>query len=733
VIGIVADAGSGKSRLCYELAEISLARGVQVRMGQGVPHGSAVPLEPILQFYREIFGIEDGDGDREARQKIAGTIAQNLPDALESLPLLFEFMRMPDPARPASDLGPDQRRRALLELIRRLMVARSENAPAVLIFEDLHWIDPQSAEIIESMVDTAAETRTLLILNFRPEFRAEWTRRSHYQQIALGPLDAGATGELLSEWLGGDPSLAGLVERVVSETGGNPFCIEEVVQDQIDSGALVGSRGRFRLERPVASIRVPASVQSLLAARIDRLDEDAKRLLQTASVIGQEQAEGLLAEVAELEPEGLRGFVRTLVQSEFLHEQTLYPEIEYAFKHPLTREVAYKTLLGERRKEIHARVARCMEAQLGEDSDAQAATLAHHYEQGDLRLDAARWHERATLGIGMGATPESLFHAGKIVELLEGEPPSAVREEVMGHARAKLIYAASRSELPDAEVEELFEQALRSLDPHDAPGRGTALSAYALARWARGERVEAIRLAEEAADLGRRTGDDELSAQALGVLMNVRGPREDPLLTIRDFAALEKLCGDRAASSEARGVPPLLMGAVMCIMALWTAGRGEDADKLWRRIHQDYEDPMYAAMTVFIHTQALSKRGDNAGACDAARLLLEDARTQQNPVGIGMACMALGQASLRAGQPRPEPEHRAHQPDVPGRSRDRAWRAGGGIACDRARAQAGTGTRIARVRSNGRPAARSTLDRRSEPWDGRSRAQRAGRDRVTRS
>ncbi|MBW2698806.1 MAG: AAA family ATPase, partial [Deltaproteobacteria bacterium] len=653
VIGIVADAGAGKSRLCHELAEICRARGVQVRMGQGVAHGSAVPLLPILQFYREIFGIEDDDGDPEARQKIAGLIAQILPDALESLPLLFEFMRVPDPARPAPDLTPDERRRALSELIRRLTVARSETAPAVLIFEDLHWIDPQSAEIIETLVDTAAETRTLLILNFRPEFRADWTGRSHYQQIALRPLDAAATGELLSEWLGPDPSLSGLVELVVSETGGNPFFVEEVVQDQIDAGVLVGARGHFQLERPVASIRVPASVQSLLAARIDRLGEEAKRLLQTAAVIGQEQPELLLAEVEGLEPERLRVFMRALVQSEFLYEQTLYPEIEYAFKHPLTREVAYETLLGERRREIHARVARSLEAQVDESSDAHAAMLAYHYEQGDLPLDAARWHERATLEVFMGSTQESLYHARKILGLLEGVPASPMREEVLNRARGKLIYAASRSELPDSEVEELFEQALRGLDPGDARARASALTGYSVARWGRGERVEAIRLAEEAVDLGRRGGDDEVTAGALAALLNVRGPTESPRLTIETFAEIEELCGDRTEPSGKHGFPPLLMGGPMCVIALWFAGRGDDAEKLLRRLSERYADlPMsHSGVILVVQTQALSRRGDHAGACDEARRLVEACRSGQNTAALAIGYAALGMASLRAGQP----------------------------------------------------------------------------------
>ncbi len=146
----------------------------------------------------------------------------------------------------------------------------------MLVFEDLHWIDPDTEVIVEGIVDAAASTRTLVLLNFRPEYRASWVGRTHYQQIALRPLDAAAAAALLAEWLGRDPSLARFVELVRERTGGNPFFMEEVVQAQIESGALVGARGHFRLEGPIETVDVPASVQSLLAARIDRLDEASK-------------------------------------------------------------------------------------------------------------------------------------------------------------------------------------------------------------------------------------------------------------------------------------------------------------------------------------------------------------------------------------------------------------------------------------------------------------------------
>jgi class 3 adenylate cyclase len=436
VVGVMAEAGSGKSRLCFEFLERCRAREITIRTATGVPHGRAVPLQPILEFYREVFGATDDDTEPQVRQKIAGSLAQIAPDELPSLPLLYDFMRVPDPAQPAPDLGPEERLREMIALLRRITAARSRREPAVLVFEDMHWVDPDTEKIIDALVDAAAQTRTLVLLNFRPEYAVKWMGRTHYQQIALRPLDATASALLLEDWLGNDPSLERFVELVCRSTGGNPFFMEEVVQAQIESGALVGSRGSFRLEQPIEGVAVPASVKSLLAARIDRLDETSKDLLQTAAVIGDEVPQIVLQRVSGLEHEALLGSVRGLVQSEFLYEAVLYPESEYAFKHPLTREVAYDSLLSDRRRTLHAGVAKAIEALAGDAAEQRAALLAHHWEEAGEKLQAARWQARTATRLRMNAG-ESLFHWRKVTELLAEEADAPEVRALLGPASSK--------------------------------------------------------------------------------------------------------------------------------------------------------------------------------------------------------------------------------------------------------------------------------------------------------
>ncbi len=654
VVGVVAEAGAGKSRLCHELAERCRARGILVRSGAGVPHGRSVPLEPVLQLNREIYGIAPEDTDALARQKIAGFVAQLAPEELGSLPLLFEFMRVPDPARPAAEQTADERLRAILELVRRLNAARSRREPALYVFEDLHWIDPQTEEIIEGFVDATAGTRTLLVVNFRPEYRAAWMGRTHYQQLPLRPLDAAAATALLGDWLGPDPSLAGLAERIRERTGGNPFFMEEVIQAEIDAGQLVGTRGRFRLARPVASIEVPASVQSLLAARIDRLDEGTKRLLQTASVVGDGFAEPLLARVAGSGPEAVRGPLRALVQGEFLYEQSLYPELEYAFKHPLTREVAYGSLLRERRRELHARTAEAIEARAGDAADAQAAVIAHHFEEADRLLDAARWHVRAADRLGSAGVRETLFHWRKVTELLAGESAVPEAQVLLGRARTGLIYAASRSDLPEEDVVALFDAALRATPEDDSTPRAQLFMVYALVRSGAGHRDEALRLLDEALATARRLGDRDLLADVLSIGTLVASFDEAPERVVELFRELEATCSrDPSIGGEAIGLRPLVIGAFPVQRALVQLGRSAEAEALLLRLREIAGDPEGPIERLALHwsvASQLGRRGDLAGALEEARRAFEQSQRTSNPVPRALSHSALAFVSARAGR-----------------------------------------------------------------------------------
>jgi adenylate cyclase len=422
VVGVVAEAGTGKSRLCFEFLERCRARGMRVFEARAVAHGRNVPFLPILELFRAYFGITVGDDDRSAREKIAGRMVLLDQGSASALPMLFDFLGVGDPAHPAPQLDPAARQRQLIGLMRQVIQSVSEAQPTVTMIEDLHWLDTASAEFVEHLVDARAGSRSLLLVNFRPEYRAEWMQKSWYRQIPLTPLGRESIAELLADLLGNDASLTGLAGPIHARTGGNPFFTEEVAQSLVESGHLTGTRGAYRLVTPIERLEVPATVQAVLAARIDRLPEREKRLLQVASVIGKDFAEPLLAEVAELPAEKLKAGLAALHRAEFIHEQALYPAAEYAFKHPLTQEVALGSQLRERRRQVHAAVARAIERQDAEHLDERAALLAHHWEEAGETLTAARWHRRAAQSVGRTDFVAARQHWGRVRELLRELP-----------------------------------------------------------------------------------------------------------------------------------------------------------------------------------------------------------------------------------------------------------------------------------------------------------------------
>jgi class 3 adenylate cyclase len=400
-VGIIAEPGVGKSRLCHEFGERARRRGIEVFECQGQAHGREIPFMPVLQMLRAYFGIGEGDSERIVREKIAGRTLLLDPGFVDDLPLLFEFLGVPDPDRPLPQLSAEAHQRALRGVVCRLVRAPGRRDPIVTVVEDLHWMDEASEALLGELLDAIEGTQTLAIVNFRPEYTPEWTGPSDYRQISLEPLTQANTAELLRDLAGGDPSLNGLGELIHQRTAGNPFFIEEIVRTWAEAGNLKGERGAYRLVRPVEDVGVPASVQTVLAARIDRLGPAAKRLLQATSVAGREIGERTLALVSGFDDANEReAALGELIESGFLYEVELYPERVLAFRHPLTREVAYGTQLAEQRAATHAATAHALIELNPERHDELAALIASHMEEGDETLQAARWSARAAYWAG---------------------------------------------------------------------------------------------------------------------------------------------------------------------------------------------------------------------------------------------------------------------------------------------------------------------------------------------
>jgi class 3 adenylate cyclase/tetratricopeptide (TPR) repeat protein len=518
VVGVVGEAGVGKSRLCREFVERCRRQGIPVYEAQGQAHGRAIPFLPVLQMMRSYFAIAESDSDQQAREKIAGRLLLLDEAFAESLPLVFDFLAVADPHRPAPRMDPDARQRALLEMVKRLVHTSSLREPGINLLEDVHWIDPGSEIFLTQLVEVIPGTRNLTIVNFRPEYSAEWMRKSYYRQVSLLPLGAEAIKALLADLLGEHPSLNGLPNLIQERTAGNPFFIEEVVRALAESGNLDGKRGAYQLVRPVDDTAVPSTVNTILAARIDRLSEREKSLLQSAAVIGREFSEPVLARAAALGDDELEPALRTLIAAEFLYEQELYPDVVYAFKHPLTQEVAYQSQLGERRAAVHRRVAEALEEVYPDKLDERAALLAQHWEAAGDALAAARWSARAATWAGLNDISEAVRHWRKVSELVQALPDSTEASGLALAARLWRLGYGWRLGISEQEASAHYE-AGRELAQRSGDRASLLLitSAYATVRGTAGHLDEYGELGEEVNRLSSEIGDPALRLASLAV------------------------------------------------------------------------------------------------------------------------------------------------------------------------------------------------------------------------
>jgi class 3 adenylate cyclase/tetratricopeptide (TPR) repeat protein len=395
VVALVGEAGVGKSRLVYEFVHAHHLQGWRILESASVSYGKATPYFPVIDLLKRYSHVDDSDDPRTIRAKMTGqilTLDETLHDTLPALLALLDAL----PAdSPFAQLDPPQRRQRTRDALKRVLLRESQVQPLLVVCEDLHWIDSETQALLDSVVESLPTARILLLVNYRPEYRHSWGSKTFYTQIRLDPLPPARADELLQALMGTDPSLAALTPLLIARTEGNPFFLEESVQTLVETQVLGGERGAYRLAHPLASLQMPATVQAVLAARIDRLPPEEKRLLQTAAVIGNEVSLPLLQAIAELPEAGLHGGLAHLQATEFLYETRLFPEREYTFKHALTHEVTYGSLLQERRRALHARIVEALEALAGDRLTEQVERLAHHALRGDVWDKALAYCQQA--------------------------------------------------------------------------------------------------------------------------------------------------------------------------------------------------------------------------------------------------------------------------------------------------------------------------------------------------
>ncbi len=687
-VGIVAEPGVGKSRLCYEFAERCRERGIEVFECQAQAHGQAIPFMPVLQMLRSYFGIADGDQERIVREKIAGRTLLLDPDFAEDLPLLFDFLGVPDPHRPLPQLSAEARHRALRGAVCRLVRAPNRRNSIVALVEDLHWMDEGSATLLGELISSVEGTKTLAIVNFRPEYNAhKWAGENTYRSISLEPLGPEGTRELLHDLAGEDPSLDGLADLIHERTAGNPFFIEEIIRGLAEAGNLEGERGAYRLARPVEDTGVPASVQTILAARIDRLGPSAKLLLQAASVTNKEISERALGMVSgQSDDEGYRAAVCELTDGGFLFETEVYPERVFSFRHPLTREVAYSTQLAEQRATTHAATARTLIELNPDRHDELAALIARHMEAGEETLEAARWSARAAYWAGSSRPQDALRLWRKAMELTEELEENEETLAMAVMSRLLQLDFAWRLGMDNSEearlTAEAEEIAIRTGDLHSLALLKVATDArpglpHVASEWLEAV-AETIELADASGDLHLR-----IAIRAAGSYAHLCAGDFDGFNEALD-EVLELAGDDRRAGAGIVIGSPVAWATMAKGLFLRERGRLEEAEDLFNaalRIATEDGDPEIASWTRSNQALMLSMRGELDAALALARRNCELTERLGDVFSRSLALSNLGGAQIAAGDyagalDSLEEAERIYRTAVSSGDEMEAWRAG---------------------------------------------------------
>jgi len=421
IVAAVAEPGVGKSRLFFEFKAVAQSDRMVLET-LSVSHGKASAYLPVIELLYGYFRIDNQDDARTRREKITGRVLALERSLEDELPYLFALLCIVEGEDPLTRMDAQTRRRRTLEAIKRIILRESLNQPLIVIFEDLHWIDDESQALLNLLADSIGTAKILLLVNYRPEYSHPWGSKTYYTQLRLDPLGKESADQMLSALLGDGKDLIPIKRLIIDKTEGNPFFMEEMVQVLFEDGALARN-GTVKITKSLNQLKIPPTVQAILSARIDRLPVDEKELLQTLAVIGKEFAFSLVKSVVTNSDDELNRMLTELQLAEFVYEQPAIGDTEYTFKHALTLEVAYNSMLIERRKLLHARIAAAIEVVNENHLEDRYAELAYHYSHSSHDLQASRYLLLAArAALGRSAYAEGLRYASTALDLLENIP-----------------------------------------------------------------------------------------------------------------------------------------------------------------------------------------------------------------------------------------------------------------------------------------------------------------------
>jgi predicted ATPase/class 3 adenylate cyclase len=663
VVGVVGDAGVGKSRLFWEFTHSHRVEGWLLVESSSVSYGKATAFLPLIDLLRAYFQIEARDDPRKIHEKVTGKLL-SLDRALEpSLPALLWLLDVPVGDAQWQRLDPPQRRQQALDGIKRLLLRESRVQPLLLVFEDLHWIDSETQAFLDSVVESLPTARLLFLVNYRPEYQHAWGSKTYYRQLRIDPLPPESAEELLAALLGSGPDLQPLRRLLIERTEGNPFFLEESIRTLVETKVLTGERGAYRLAKASHTLQIPATAQAILAARIDRLAPEDKRLLRSASVLGKDVPFTLLRAIAEGSEESLRRGLANLQAAEFLYEVSLFPDLEYTFKHALTHEVAYGGLLHDRRRQLHAAVVGAIEQYYGQRLGEQTERLAHHAVRAEAWDKAVRYLWQA----GRNARARSAYRQAVVfleqaLEILRRSPETgenaAVRIDLLCRDLSDPLNILTQYELL---LRHLHDAELLAERVGDRARRAEVLARSVSPLRFTGQHDRALETGQKALALAQEVGDAQLTILArleLAVAHSIGGDarRAEPLLreTMSSLDALPATAhGPHTAWLRRRSLMGLVRALTVTGRFPEAVQRGEEA----LRLAQDLGHPAPLAGALYRLGFAHCCRGDVDRAIEFCARSLALSLEREVHDALQWASAYLGAAYLLAGDTRAAVSH----------------------------------------------------------------------------
>jgi len=654
VVTVAGEAGLGKSRLIWELARSPRARDWLVLEAAAVSYGRSNGYLPVIELLKSHAQIEPRDDARQIREKLTGKVRALDPALEATLPALLALLDVPVDDLGWARLDPPQRRRRTLEALTRLLLRESQVQPLLLVFEDLHWIDSETQALLDALVEGIPSARVLLLASHRPEYTHAWEGNPHYRQLRLDVLAAGTADELLDELVGVDAGLGALRRLLVERTQGNPFFLEEAVRALAETGMLVGERGAYRLAGPIRTLPLPTTAQAILAARIDRLDPEDKRLLQAAAVVGRDVPLSLLQAITHEPEETLRAGLDRLQGAEFLYESQIFPDLEYTFKHALSHEVAYGSLLGDRRRALHAALVTAHEELHADRLAEHMERLAHHASRGERWDKAVVYaHAAGRRCIERSAYRDALTYLDDAAAAAEQLPEGRERLERAIDIRLDLRRVLLAGGEGFRSFERLFEAeelATRLGDPARIAIVATRITTHL---WLAGQTDQAQEYGRRALELAEALGDPAVAITSHYTMATAAMYWGDfPRVEAHAHRMLELLDGDHAGARGDGLMFPSVGARALLASAEAEQGRfaaaiqiGEEAVRIAEALRHPYGVAHAIGHLIFVHYH----RGDYAAGlalCERALALGEDAT-----IGLMLPVLhgLLGHGRIKAG------------------------------------------------------------------------------------